>query len=230
MPKIVDPEARRREVAEAVFRVARRDGLEQASLRNVAAEAGLAIGSVRHYFGGQADIMIFAMRYFAERAGERMRLRAGRLAVPDPAAPPAAHVAALEALFAELLPLDAERREEAEVWLAFVVGARTRPELRPLAEEMHGDLRSAAVNVLRHAHRAGVLRPGLDIEVEAARVHALVDGLTLHAVLEPESTGPEDMRTVLRRHVVELTDVPAGDLPAPPDLDDLRTGARRGAC
>jgi AcrR family transcriptional regulator len=209
MPKIVDPEARRREVAEAVFRVARRDGLEQASLRNVAAEAGLAIGSVRHYFGGQADIMIFAMRYFAERAGERLRLRAGRLAVPDPAAPPAEHAAALEALFAELLPLDAERREEAEVWLAFVVGARTRPELRPLAAEMHGDLRSIALRVLRAAGRTGVLRPDLDLEAEAARVHALVDGLTLHAVLQPESSGPEEIRAVLRRHVAELTTVPA---------------------
>ncbi|MEV0662880.1 TetR family transcriptional regulator C-terminal domain-containing protein [Actinomadura luteofluorescens] len=90
-----------------MFRVVRRDGLEQASLRTVAAEAGLAIGSVRHSFGGQADIMIFAMRTFAE-----------------------------------LLPLDDERREEAEVWPAFAVGARTRPELRPLAREMHDDLRA----------------------------------------------------------------------------------------
>lgn len=224
MPKIVDPEARRREVAEAVFRVVRRDGLEQASLRTVAAEAGLAIGSVRHYFGGQADIMIFAMRTFAERAGERLRLRAGRLSVPDPAAPPAEHAAAMEALFAELLPLDAERREEAEVWLAFVVGARTRPELGPLAREMHDDLRSIAARVLRAARRAGALRPGLDVELEAARVHALVDGLSAHAVLRPESTDPADLRAVLRRHVSELTGVPAGDLPAAPGLDDLRAG------
>ncbi|MBO2457389.1 TetR/AcrR family transcriptional regulator [Actinomadura violacea] len=230
MPKIVDPEARRREVAEAVFRVVRRDGLEQASLRNVAAEAGLAIGSVRHYFAGQGDIMVFAMRYFAERAGERLRLRAGRLAAPDPAAPPAEHVASMEALFAELLPVDTERREEAEVWLAFVVGARTRPGLRPLAAEMHDALRSVAERVLRAAERVGVLRPGLDIATEAARVHTLVDGLTLHAVLRPESTVPQEMRAVLRRHVRELTTVPAGDLPEPPGLDDLRAGAGRDAC
>ncbi|MGW3773914.1 TetR/AcrR family transcriptional regulator [Actinomadura verrucosospora] len=224
MPKIVDPEARRREVAEAVFRVVRRDGLDQASLRTVAAEAGLAIGSVRHYFDGQAEIMIFAMRTFAERAGERLRLRAARLAAPGPAAPPAEHAAAVEALFAELLPLDADRREEAEVWLAFTVGARTRPELRPLAREMHDDLRSIATRVLRAAHRAGALRPDLDVEVEAARVHALVDGLTSHAVLRPDAAGPAELRAVLRRHVSELTGVPAGDLPAPPGPEDLRAG------
>nr|WP_241756169.1 TetR family transcriptional regulator C-terminal domain-containing protein [Actinomadura sp. RB99] len=140
-----------------------------------------------------------------------MRRRAGRLAVPDPAAPPAEHVATVEALFAELLPLDAERREEAEVWLAFTVGARTRPELRPLAREMHDDLRSIAVRVLEAAGRVDILRPGLDIGAEAARVHALVDGLTLHAVLQPESTGPDEMRTILRRHIGELTAIPTED-------------------
>jgi AcrR family transcriptional regulator len=43
-----------------VFRVVRRAGFEQASLRNVAEEAGLAIGSVRHYFDGHTDLMVFA--------------------------------------------------------------------------------------------------------------------------------------------------------------------------
>ncbi|MGI5208617.1 TetR family transcriptional regulator C-terminal domain-containing protein [Spirillospora sp. CA-108201] len=76
----------------------------------------------------------------------------------------------------------------------------------------------------RAARHAGALRPGLDVELEAARAHALVDGLSAHAVLRPESTGPADLRAVLRRHVSELTGVPAGDLPAAPDLDDLRAG------
>lgn len=42
-------------------------------------------------------------------------------------------------------------------------------------------------------------------------MHALVDGLTLNAVLQPEGTGPEEMRTVLRRHIGELAGVPAED-------------------
>ncbi|TDD79829.1 TetR family transcriptional regulator [Actinomadura darangshiensis] len=215
MPKVVDPGARRREVAEAVFRVVRRDGLEQASLRNVAAEAGLAIGSVRHYFGGQADIMISAMRYFAERARERLRARAGRLSAPDPAAPDAEHVATMEALFAGLLPMDRERREEAEVWLAFTVGARTRPDLCAVATELYDETRSAAELVLAAAARVGILRPGLDVAAEAARVHALIDGLTLHAVLPPWRVGPSHLAAALRRHVLEITTVPADRLPPP---------------
>lgn len=206
MPKVVDPEERRREVAEAVFRVARREGLEQASLRNVAAEAGLAIGSVRHYFDGQADIMVFAMRYFAQRAGERLKARAQRLRAPDPDAPPAEHVAALEALFAEVLPLDGERREEAEIWLTFVTGARTHPGLEPYATQMHEDLRRLIVRLLQAADGLGLLRAGLDIEAEADRVHVLLDGLTMHAVLRPAAMGPEGLSAVLHRHITEITD------------------------
>ncbi|MFI9589760.1 TetR family transcriptional regulator [Nonomuraea sp. NPDC052265] len=44
-------------VAGTVFGVVRRAGFEQASLRNVAEEAGLAIGSVRHYFAGHTELI-----------------------------------------------------------------------------------------------------------------------------------------------------------------------------
>lgn len=62
MPKIVDPGARRRAVADAVLRVIGREGVEGASLRNVAEEAGLAIGSVRHYFRDHDELLLFTMR------------------------------------------------------------------------------------------------------------------------------------------------------------------------
>ncbi|MQY08853.1 TetR/AcrR family transcriptional regulator [Actinomadura macrotermitis] len=223
MPKIVDPEARRRQVAEAVFRVARRDGLEQASLRTVAAEAGLAVGSVRHYFDGQADLMIFAMRHFAERAGDRILERAGALRVPDPAAPPAAHAAAMEALLGEVLPLDDERREETEVWLAFITSARTRPELRPYAQRLFDGLREILVKLLATAQRLELLRPGLDLEVEAVRLGALLDGLAAHGVLYPDRAGPADLAAALRRHLCEITVVGPDDLPPV-------TGAAAAAC
>jgi Uncharacterized protein conserved in bacteria len=59
VPKVVDPAERRRELAEAVWRVIRRDGLEQASVRNVAREADLSMGSLRHYFATQSELMAF---------------------------------------------------------------------------------------------------------------------------------------------------------------------------
>ncbi|PZG25334.1 TetR family transcriptional regulator, partial [Spongiactinospora gelatinilytica] len=137
MPKIVDPDERRRAVAEAVFRVVCREGLEQASLRNVATEAGLAIGSVRHYFAGHTELMVFAMREMSARLMARLTVHADRLLNPSAPLPPAERRETVVRMLAELLPLDDQRRTEVIVWLSFVAAARTRPELRTHADELY---------------------------------------------------------------------------------------------
>ncbi|GHG46638.1 TetR/AcrR family transcriptional regulator [Streptomyces griseocarneus] len=204
MPKIVDPEARRRAVADAVFRVARRDGLENASLRNVAEEAGLAVGSVRHYFAGHSELMLFAMRELARRVESRVRGRAERL-LASPSGPDRA--ALVEELLAEFLPLDAARHDEAVLWLAFTTAARVRPELRPRADELHAGMRELLDRVLGEGRRAGGFPEDLDVPVETLRLLALLDGLTLTAVLQPGHVTADDMRRVLRLHLRSLKGV-----------------------
>jgi len=100
MPKVVDRDQRRLELARAAWRVIRRDGVERASVREVAREAGLSTGSLRHYFGTQAELLIFAMRNVMEQVERRVA------AVQRPNDP----LAAAKLVLAELLPLDDERR------------------------------------------------------------------------------------------------------------------------
>ncbi|MEV8228914.1 TetR/AcrR family transcriptional regulator [Streptomyces sp. NPDC079167] len=50
MPKIVDHEARRTRLVEAVWSLAVRGGIEQVSLRKVAEEAGVSMGQIQHYY------------------------------------------------------------------------------------------------------------------------------------------------------------------------------------
>jgi DNA-binding transcriptional regulator YbjK len=72
MPKLVDPDQRRSELAQAVWTVIRRDGLQRASVRNVAREAGLSMGSLRHYFASQSELLCFAMQLVGDRARARV--------------------------------------------------------------------------------------------------------------------------------------------------------------
>ncbi|MFF4926831.1 TetR/AcrR family transcriptional regulator [Kitasatospora sp. NPDC001261] len=202
MPKIVDPAERRQAVADAVLRVAAREGLEHASLRNVAEEAGLAVGSVRHYFAGSSELMIFAMRELARRIEARIRAHAAALL--DPAAAGTDRRERTVRLLAEILPLDAGRREESALWLSFVTAARTRPDLRPRAVEMQTGLDDLVRRVLAESRRAGGLAPGLDLDLETRRLSALLDGLTLQAVQHPDLVGPDELRAVLRRHLDTL--------------------------
>jgi AcrR family transcriptional regulator len=187
VPKIVDHDARRAELAVAVWAVVRRDGIEHASVRAVAAEAGCSPGSLRHYFPTQSELLAAALQVVVERIEARLAAL-GR--DPDP------RRAARQVLH-ELLPLDAERRAENEVWLAFTARALVDPPLRRMHAEMDGALRSACTGI---AEALAVADPDL----EGERLHALVDGLCVHAALAGDRLPADRIRAVLDRHLASL--------------------------
>jgi AcrR family transcriptional regulator len=193
VPKLVDHEQRRRELAEAVWRVIRRHGVDGASVRTVAQEAGWSAGALRHYFRTQSELLDFAILLAAERI--RCRVDALELA-DDPRR-------AVEQLLSELLPLDDERQAENEVWLAFTARALIDPELRVRQVEIDDELRAACV---RAVDMLGV-PAGRERALEAERLHALLDGLALHAAMRPDRLPPRRIVAVLRRHLDELEGV-----------------------
>lgn len=188
MPKLVDHDARRAEIADAVWRVVRREGIEGASVRRVAAEAGCSTGSLRHYFATQSELVAFAMELVVQRVTERVA------ALRPPGPPLRRAIAYLE----ETIPLDDERRAEMQVWLAFTARALVDPALQELRDRAHADLRGLCAGVVR---ALGVTR---DVRAEAERLHALVDGLAMHAVVDPRTTTPRRVRALLRRHLEAL--------------------------
>ena len=190
MPKVVDHEQRRRELAEAVWRVIRRNGVDGASVRTVAQEAGWSAGALRHYFRTQSELLDFAI----ELAAERIRQRVGALELADDPR------RAVEQLLSQLLPLDDERRAENEVWLAFTARALIDPHLRARQAEIDDELRAAS---LRAVEMLG-LTSGRERALEAERLHALLDGLALHGAMRPERLPPRRIVAVLRRHLDEL--------------------------
>ena len=195
MPKVVDAEARRRELGEAVWGVIRRDGLERASVRNVAGEAGLSMGSLRHYFGTQAELLAFAMGLVTERVQQRIEdLDLSGFGTRE----------AVERVLAEVLPLDGERRAEAEVWLALTGRALVDPQLRALRDEADELLHGLCLRSVAALAEAGEAARGLDVGLEAERLYAVLDGLTVHAVTRPDRLSPGRATAVLARHLDSL--------------------------
>ena len=72
MPKIIDERARREAIAEALWAIASREGLDAATVRAVAAECGLSTGAIQHSFPTQAALQQFAMELIVERVTERL--------------------------------------------------------------------------------------------------------------------------------------------------------------
>lgn len=192
MPKVVDPAQRRLLLAEAVWRVIRRDGLAQASVRNVAREAGLSMGSLRHYFDSQSALLVFAFRIVIDRIESRL---ARMPPEPDPRR-------RAQRVLAELLPLDDERRAENEVWLAFTSQAMADPALRAMRDEGYDALRAGCQALVGGLSAAG-LAP-TDTAAEAERLHALLDGLAVHAAMRPALHTPASLTAAIARHLDAL--------------------------
>jgi AcrR family transcriptional regulator len=194
MPARIDPGQRRRHVVGAAFRLVVAEGIDGLSLRKVAAEAGLNVGSVRHYFDGHEDLLAAA----AEEAGDRMGRRLARHPVDGlRGLTGAAALDALQALVEEVLPIDAERREEAIVVLELILAARTRPVFRPISARMAADLGRVVADALA---ALGVRDP----EGAAAQVTALIGGLTIDTVTPHGSLGVDRLRATLRAHLSML--------------------------
>ncbi len=167
------------------------EGITGLSLRKVAAESGLNIGSVRHYFDDHRNLLVAAVTEVGDRMGKRLtRYSADTLVGLD--GEPA--VDALQALLEELLPLDDERRVESIVLTEFIVAARVNPIFRPVTEQMAADMRQ----VITHA--LGVLDVPEPAE-EAERLIAILGGLVLDAVTPHGSLDDERIRRTLRAHL-----------------------------
>ena len=79
MPKRVDHEVRRRQIADALLRTAATRGLHATGMREVAAEAGVSLRLVQYYFGTKEELLLAAMQHLAAQFSERALARIRRI-------------------------------------------------------------------------------------------------------------------------------------------------------
>ena len=186
---------RRRELGEALWRVVLREGIEAASVRKVAAEAGVSTGSLRHVFPRQSDLLTFAMQLIVDEVQRRVEAIDASDDVRD----------TVERRLHSLLVLDRETRAIFDVWLAFATRARVEACLRPLRDQTHAQVRELCRQSVDTLRDHGMARPDLDIHYETERLHALIDGIAMHATLDPETITPTRQIEMLSRHLDTLT-------------------------
>ncbi|BCL17971.1 TetR/AcrR family transcriptional regulator [Micromonospora sagamiensis] len=204
MPKIVDHEARRAELAEAMWRVVYRDGAAAATVRSIATEAGWSPGALRHYFTTQTELLAFALEHVMAKATERFHAGDWNGPVRD----------TVQRLLEELLPLDQQRVREMEVWLLLAARVPADPLARTRVAEADDGVRRATELAVTALADAGLVAPDRDVPTEATRLHALLDGLALHALLHPDLMPPDRVRAALAHHLDDLrraTRPPAAD-------------------
>ena len=184
VPKRADHAARRRQITDAVCRLTVKGGLQAATFREIAAEAGVSVRLVQYYFGTKGDLMLATQRHVAERSAVRIRTF-----VQSSDGTPRGR---LRALLRSFIPTDDESREVQLVFIALATAALVDPVLaRPETSEVPTSL----VSVVRDFLVACKLRAGVDPSHEASLLVAAVPSLA-QGVLDG-SVSPETAFEVL---------------------------------
>ncbi|MFF5991689.1 TetR/AcrR family transcriptional regulator [Prauserella flavalba] len=171
MPKRVDHEQRRREIAEALWRVAAVEGLRAVTLRRVAAEAGISMNLVQYYFTTKDEMVRYGLARLTEVASARIQ---AELAEVLPSRDPKA---ILRACLVGVLPVDEHSRRLSTVHGAYLTLSITDPEIAALNNRIPHELASRLVPVLTTAQDRGTVHKGLDVRRELDSLLAMVSGL-----------------------------------------------------
>lgn len=170
----MDRAARKAHMAEAVWQVIRDRGIGAVSVRSVADQAGVAVGSLRHLFPTRAELLEFSAELMVQRAMERIR-----------GIPPTENVQqyALEVV-KHLLPLEPDSRAELEVNIALIAESPALPDLVAIRDHAYQELGEGCTRLVEML--VGRARDP-HIEQHGRRLHALVDGLAIHLLMHPPS-------------------------------------------
>lgn len=177
MPKIVDHEQRRRQIAESVWAIVAFRGFEAVTLRSVAAEAGVSMGTVQHYFTNKNEMIVFACTQFVEQAtsgAESLMAQSN-----DPTAPRTV----IRAIMHQTMPLSEEQRMGSAVWMAFVTRAAVDDQLAEFIRQAWNGLHEFVSSQLTIAQEADQVPKALDTGLEAASLIAMADGLASHLLV-----------------------------------------------
>jgi AcrR family transcriptional regulator len=200
VPKRVDHEERRRQIADALLRTAATRGLHATGMREVAAEAGVSLRLVQYYFGTKEELLLCAMQQLAAQFGERALARIRRV---RQAKGPASPRDVIAAILAEALPADDERRTFTVLYTAYFALSLTEPALAiaPLVRNSNAVIDVVAAQ-LRAAQAAGETPAHLDPDLEAVSLLAMSAGLGT-SVLAGQSS-PGQAQAVTDYHLYRL--------------------------
>lgn len=195
MPKLVDADAARREIARAACRAIAARGLHKVRMADIASAAGVTTGMITNYFAGKDEIIAAALRVPFERLGARIaeRIDGGERDLAE--------------LLDPAIPTTRERSEETAVWVSFWGLAATDESLRPLNAALHREGAEIFARAIRAAWPETRHLPRDRFEDLRIAVTTFVFGLSAGGVTSPGVWTPFVQRAQLRAFLEQLQPV-----------------------
>lgn len=193
MPKIINHAERKDQIVEAMFRIIHYNGFEKATLREIAREAGLSLGSVQHFFPKQKDIYTFAMDVIYQRFEERME-RAVQV-----------HQGALEnavRMLKQIVHVNTEEeRMENDIWLKFSIMATMNPEYHETKDRFRRVNFHFAQDILNMLRQNGYMKNSADIKDSANSLVIFIHGLVFESVIYADLYNDQVVEKEIRKYL-----------------------------
>lgn len=187
VPKIVDHARRRDELANSMWNVVVRHGLDGATVREVARESGYSTGVLQHYFANKDELLVAALRLCHDEISERL---------PD-VIRDKTPLESLRAYAFQTLPLDPRTRRETHLDMSYWSRALLDDELSQVQRLTFRRWRDRLEGHISHAQEAHELTTANAAD-RADLLLCLLLGLNVESML--------DHTIFTDRRVVELFD------------------------
>lgn len=174
-------------IVQAALTVIATRGLDETSVRTVAAEAGVSIGAVQHHFRTKADLLVAAMTEVENQFQAELANRLAGVSEPTERM----------RIFLHLLAGVDDDTSASAIWTAFVARACVDPDIRNLHSRGWQQTESLLQTLL---FDAGISDPA----DHAATLLALADGLAVARVAENERMSAERAGRLMD-HALRLT-------------------------
>ena len=188
----VDHQERKRIIAQKAIEIIARDGMHAATIRRIAGELNTSTRAVTHYFDEKEELLHFLYAFMAEEG-----YRSFSQHLED-------HPGDLIGCLLTMTPLDSVNRDLWRVYIGFWELARRDPHI---AAEL-----KRSIEEVEHLI-AGVIadrNPGHpDRNATARHIIAVVNGISVQLVLQPDAWNADQARKVLQLSVEALVGPPA---------------------
>ncbi|MFB9857208.1 TetR/AcrR family transcriptional regulator [Paenarthrobacter aurescens] len=195
MPRLVDHNERRRSIIETTWRIIAEQGIENASMRDIARECGYAApGVLAHYFPNKDSLLLASYELICDRTNERVAAgTAGRRGL-----------AALQGLCLEIIPANPLTVVEARVAVSFWQRAQTVPSLRAVGRQALIHWRDLMLDFLAQAEHDGECAPIADPDTVADELLNIMMGLHVTSMLDPDAVTGSRQRYLMERALGRL--------------------------
>jgi AcrR family transcriptional regulator len=194
MPRIVDHDRRREQIARLTVRVIQQDGAESATVRRIARAGGFSIGVLTHYFRDKDELVGFAFQWLARQSFAELD-----------AAVAGAHpgLTRLRTALEFMVPATATP-SFVRVWLSLWGGAMHNPALARIHRDYYARWRRYLRRYLAEAVARGEITAPRSLRDATDLLTAAVDGYWIGATFEPRRFPPRRRRALVAQLLADV--------------------------